>query len=121
MLFPLLALEEMDIEEEEEEVLLVVACVLGGIAEVQQRRSAVRHRLYLRRAELMPNPNDESPWQRLRASQNDRAFITTMGIDVPTFDTILARGFAFAWSTRTHHSSRRRPDTWKSSSWSTLP
>ncbi|KAG2067739.1 hypothetical protein BDR04DRAFT_994166, partial [Suillus decipiens] len=30
-------------------------------------------------------------------SQHDRAFITTMGVDVPTFSSLLTAGFAQAW------------------------
>ncbi|KAF8799597.1 hypothetical protein BYT27DRAFT_7058723, partial [Phlegmacium glaucopus] len=41
------------------------------------------------RRELMPNPRVDTPWQRLWASQEDRAFITTMGFDVATFRYIL--------------------------------
>jgi hypothetical protein len=41
----------------------------------------------------------DTPWQILLASQNDRAFITTMGFDVATFDYIIYSGFGHLWST----------------------
>ena len=53
--------------------------------------------LYLCRSQLLPNPRSNTPWQALFDSQNDRAFITTMGFDVEAFDYILASGFAAAW------------------------
>ena len=33
------------------------------------------------------------PWQQLYENKNDLAFITTMGFDVPMFNTILDIGF----------------------------
>ena len=38
-----------------------------------------------------------SPWQKLYHSRSDRAFITTMGFDTKTFDSILNAGFAPKW------------------------
>jgi hypothetical protein len=35
--------------------------------------------------------NQLSPWQKLRASQNDQAYITMMGIDCESFEKILER------------------------------
>ncbi|KAG2038413.1 hypothetical protein BDR03DRAFT_861983 [Suillus americanus] len=54
-------------------------------------------RLYLCRAQLLPDPYCSTLWQLLYESQNDRAFITTMGIDVPTFEFSLTSGFASQW------------------------
>ncbi|KAJ8582170.1 hypothetical protein M405DRAFT_922049, partial [Rhizopogon salebrosus TDB-379] len=54
-------------------------------------------RLYLCRPQLLPNPRVNTPWQALYESQNDRAFITTMGFDVQTFGSILTSGFASQW------------------------
>ena len=42
-------------------------------------------------------PIKMAPWQVLFASQNDCAFITTMGFNVKTFTTILASDFAEQW------------------------
>jgi hypothetical protein len=44
--------------------------------------------------------NSNTPWQVLYTSQNDRAFITTMGFDCATFQIILASGFTHAWNTQ---------------------
>ncbi|KAF8805213.1 hypothetical protein BYT27DRAFT_7224925 [Phlegmacium glaucopus] len=51
------------------------------------------------RQELLLNPHIGTPWQTLWASQEDRAFITTMGLDVVTFYRILEgpRGFEEWW------------------------
>ncbi|KAG6915497.1 hypothetical protein DXG01_011199 [Tephrocybe rancida] len=94
----------IDNAEEEDELLLMQAAVflviLIGIEEVHQDRirHCHHHRLYLRCAELLPNPRAGTPWQILWASQNDRAFITMMGFDVETFRYIL-KGFAQRWDT----------------------
>ncbi|KAG2070728.1 hypothetical protein BDR04DRAFT_1231608 [Suillus decipiens] len=42
-------------------------------------------RTYLIRSDLLPDPCLNMPWQALYSAQNNRAFITTMGVDVPTF------------------------------------
>lgn len=63
-----------------------------------ERRRA--HRYYLTRPDLLPNPRFGTPWQRLYEGQNPRAFVTTMGFDVKTFNRILHSGFAEAWNTR---------------------
>ncbi|KAG9125242.1 hypothetical protein FRC07_008425 [Ceratobasidium sp. 392] len=56
---------------------------------------------YLCRRDLMPLPRVDSPWQAMYRSQEDRAFITTMSVDVKTFNYILRAGFEKAWNTRT--------------------
>lgn len=39
-------------------------------------------RTYLVRADLMVSPRVDSGWQALYRNQNDRAFITTMGVNI---------------------------------------
>jgi len=51
------------------------------------------HRQYLGRTALLPNPRIGTPWTHLYANYEDRAFITTMGVDTSTFHAILAAGF----------------------------
>ncbi|KAA1469579.1 hypothetical protein DENSPDRAFT_741540, partial [Dentipellis sp. KUC8613] len=53
---------------------------------------------YLSRPDLLPDPRLETPWQKLCSGRNNHVFITTMGIDVPTFDLILCLGFATGWN-----------------------
>ncbi|KAI0717467.1 hypothetical protein C8Q72DRAFT_764753, partial [Fomitopsis betulina] len=53
---------------------------------------------YLTRAELLPDPRIDTPWQCLWESQNDRTFITTMGIDITMFHYIFDNGFACRWN-----------------------
>ena len=68
-----------------------------------QRRRRRPHRLYLPRQELLPNPWDGTAWQQLWKSEEDRAFITTMGLDVATFRYILEgdNGFGIQWESST--------------------
>src|SRR6267154_4882715 len=85
--------------DEEESALIVAAAVLVGTELTRQEHIDRRQprRLYLCRAQLLPNPWMSTPWQALFASQNDRAFITTMGFDMETFVFILTSGFAKHW------------------------
>ena len=86
--------------EEDLEMRAALACVLVlGIEDARTQRARRRNesRLYLCRPQLMPFPRVESAWQRLYESQDDRAFITTMGVDVETFHTILDSGFQDRW------------------------
>jgi len=71
--------------------LLLASCAMLAIiycATIQthdmQRQCRKPHCLYLLRQELLPNPRDGTVWQQLWKSQENRAFITTMGIDVAT-------------------------------------
>ncbi|CAK5279623.1 unnamed protein product [Mycena citricolor] len=94
--------EEMEDDMEEEDVmdrLTAFAAVMVGIEEARRLRAERRlpSRLYLCRPQLMPNPRFSTPWQVLHGSRSDRAFITTMGFDTATFDSILDDGFAAAW------------------------
>ena len=70
---------------------------------VQNRRP---RRQYLGRMSLLPNPRFGTPWTRLYQNREDRAFITTMGVNVSTFNTILKAGFEHLWNTH----SIPRPD-----------
>ncbi|KAF8183198.1 hypothetical protein BJ912DRAFT_1061417 [Pholiota molesta] len=92
-------------EEWDDEMADLEVAALSGTAiyleasENRQRRSARRRRLYLVRNDLLPNPRVNTPWQRLLSSSSDRAYITTMGIDVDTFKYILDAGFTLLWNT----------------------
>lgn len=66
--------------------ILLIGVLLARSAQNERRRL---HRLYLCRAQLLPDPRGATPWQVLWGSQNDRAFITTMGFDVKTFRFLL--------------------------------
>ena len=78
-----------------------MAFLLAGIEHARQERIHIRYakRLYLTRFDLLRNPRFRTPWQRLYKSQNDRAFITTMGFDTSTFHAILDTGFTHCWNT----------------------
>ena len=95
-----LMLAEQQGDELEDELLACVGLVCYGLEEAQQlsvlRRSL--QRLYLTRADLLPDPRTDTPWQALYHSQSDRGFITTMGFDVMTFHDILRHGFEKLWN-----------------------
>jgi hypothetical protein len=55
------------------------------------------HHFYLTHSELLPDPCSNTPWQRLYTSQSNRAFITTKGFDVTTFNDVLDAGFHLWW------------------------
>src|SRR5687767_5501823 len=85
-------LEELRWEHEEEEeelrAIAAVGLVVYGLEQARQHRAKCRfeRRLYLTRPDLLPNPRADTPWQALYESQNDHAFITTMGFDVAAFN-----------------------------------
>lgn len=90
--------DEELVDDDDAQGLALAAILLLGAAESRERRCAQRRDTYLTRAELMPDPRIDTPWQRLWESQNDRAFITTMGVDKATFYYILDNGFARRWN-----------------------
>jgi len=79
-------------------ILAIIYCATIHTHDMQRQRRKP-HRLYLLRQELLPNPRDGIVWQQLWKSQEDQAFITTMGIDVAIFHYILegADGFGIQW------------------------
>ena len=66
--------------------ILLIGVILSRSAQNEHRRL---HRLYLCQSQLLPNPCGAMPWQVLWGSQNDRAFIMTMGFNVKTFCFLL--------------------------------
>ncbi|CAA7264567.1 unnamed protein product [Cyclocybe aegerita] len=85
-------------EEADEEYWEMGAASLGvivGGAEISRQLRNERRRetcQYLTRPELLENPRIATPWTSLYDSRSDRAYITTMGFDVATFDFILESG-----------------------------
>jgi hypothetical protein len=81
--------------------LRVLAHVIEGVLRRRQQRIDRRnmHRTYLTRPDLNPNPRFGTPWQHLHSRRDNRAYITTMGVDVITFEHLLASGFALTWDT----------------------
>ncbi|KAL0946034.1 hypothetical protein HGRIS_012309 [Hohenbuehelia grisea] len=82
---------------------LCALTLLVGVLEAHEQSVRRRNpsRLYLCRPQLLPNPRIGTPWQQLHASQSDRAFITTMGFDIETFNYLLygPNRFAERWNT----------------------
>ncbi len=97
--------DDDDDDDDEDEIqhrqkrrrLLVVAWVEILRRREERIRQRNIHRIYLTRPDLNPSPRVGTPWQHMHARGNDRAFITTMGIDVTTFEYILDQGFAETW------------------------
>lgn len=100
--FYMMLLAAQDDSREEEETHHLAACGLAiyiGASESRNLRSLRRVQTYLTCPELLPNSRIDTPWQALYASQSDHAFITTMGLDVETFDVVIQSGFAQLWDT----------------------
>ncbi len=70
----------------------------GHQARIDRRN---RTRNYLCRPQLLPDPHTGTPWKALFQSYNDRAYITTMGFDVETFNYIVTSGFGTRWLSQT--------------------
>ena len=82
-------------EEDSEAAAAILAIAYLG------KRSPIRTlRTYLTREDLAGHPCHSSPWTHLRNVGNDRAFITTMGVDVQTFESLLVP-FELIWSSST--------------------
>jgi hypothetical protein len=94
-------IEEDGIEDEPVMAGTAMAVMVLGAIEMHRLRTERRKpsRLYLCRPQLARNPRGATAWQILYRSRNDRAYITTMGFDVATFDRILEAGFGVAWET----------------------
>ena len=99
--FALQAAENDDIETTDD--LIATAAILATGAEVGHLLRNERRQLsqnYLTRPDLPPSPHLGTAWRYLFESQNDRAFITTMGFDVATFKFIIDSGFRARWLSR---------------------
>jgi hypothetical protein len=92
-------IEEEEIADEDQhcDELQNLALLVAGAEENRAARHSRRHHLYLTRDDLLPDPRGDTPWQRVLKGRNDRAFITLMGFDVPTFHHILDSGFWRCW------------------------
>jgi hypothetical protein len=80
-------------QENDEMVIsfVALACMGGPVRNLQT---------YLTCGDLPGDPLVDSAWAYLWSSQNDRAFITTMGVDVNTFHVIL-QPFSLLWDGET--------------------
>jgi len=78
--------EEMALLGDKEDITMLAATLVAGaeLARLDHIKTRNPGRLYLCRTQLLPNPHCNTPWQLLYESQNDRAFITTMGRLVAT-------------------------------------
>jgi hypothetical protein len=80
-------------------VILGAAWTVYGAEEARRIRNERRaeRRLYLTRPDLIANPRGKTAWEALYTSRSDRAFITTMGFNIHTFQNILNAGFRDLW------------------------
>ncbi|KAF7760404.1 hypothetical protein Agabi119p4_11080 [Agaricus bisporus var. burnettii] len=91
---------QMQMLEEEDELAVAAAGIVIYLdEEVRRMRNArrARNRQYLLRADLLPNPRLDTPWQALYNHQNKRGFVTTMGLDPDTFQIVLDSEFRDLW------------------------
>ena len=58
----------------------VIALVIVLLVFINRKQR--RHRNFLSRSSLLPNPSEGTPWQALYAANDDRAYIVTMGVGV---------------------------------------
>ncbi|KAF8754902.1 DDE superfamily endonuclease [Rhizoctonia solani] len=78
--------------------------VSAALAALYYLGTTIRNRIrkpsrrYLTRPNLQPEPRLASSWQALYHSRDNRGYITTMGVDVSTFDYILDSGFRASWN-----------------------
>ncbi|KAA1113865.1 hypothetical protein PGTUg99_007271 [Puccinia graminis f. sp. tritici] len=79
-------------KEDEEDALAAIigSAILGHPTPIQTLRT------YLTRNNLAGHPRSSSAWAHLRTFGNDRAYVTTMGVDVQTFKALLVH-FSAAW------------------------
>lgn len=86
-------------DDMEHQIITTAALLTAGAATSRLIRNEQRKpsRNYLTRRELPPNPHLGTAWRSLFESQNDRAFITTMGFDLATFKCIIDSGFKQRW------------------------
>jgi hypothetical protein len=84
----------------QDELVAYAGLVCYGLKEAHRLRVSRRslQQLYLTCTDLLPNPCTDTPWLALYHSQNDHAFITTMGFNVATFHDILHHGFQRIWN-----------------------
>ncbi|KAF8151418.1 hypothetical protein B0H34DRAFT_801167 [Crassisporium funariophilum] len=78
--------------------VLVAGAEAGRLIRSEQR---LETQSYLCRPQLPPNPRYATAWEALHSSRSDRAYITTMGFDVATFESIVEAGFGERWNTQT--------------------
>ncbi len=89
---------ELDYEEFLTCSFVVTVVTIGHLTHLLRAEGRRKHRQYLCRPELIPNPRIGTSWQCLYESQSDRAFVTTMGIDTTTFQALLHAGFEDLWN-----------------------
>jgi hypothetical protein len=86
-------------EESNEEEIDRLVSIVGAISVIGLLNNrARRRRNYLTRRDLCPNPRINTPWTALLNSEQDRAFILTVGLDRAAFNFILDKGFAQLWN-----------------------
>jgi hypothetical protein len=86
--------KDEDRQDKYDKDVLLAIVALAVLGEPVPIRSL---RMYLTQQDLPGNPRTSSAWTHMRAVGSDRAFITVMGLDVQTFESILVP-FNLAWN-----------------------
>jgi hypothetical protein len=101
LLLPGVILDNIDDDDKFQQALACGTIVSHGLLEAyhvqSERRRNNRH--YLTHPDLLA-PRGETSWQRLYETHSDRAYITTMGVDIAMFHLILESGFEFTWNNK---------------------
>jgi hypothetical protein len=92
---------DSDTDDEDEDFMQALYLIAPDVLAQIRRNRRSQTRLYLTRPELLIHPRGRTPWQVLYHSNSDRAFITTMGLDIRTFHLLLDSGFRESWETVT--------------------
>ncbi|KAK7680228.1 hypothetical protein QCA50_016737 [Cerrena zonata] len=75
-------------EHNQHQTAALAALLVLGADESCRLRSARWHHHYLTWLELLPNAQFITPWRHLHQTQSNHAYVTTMGIDITTFQYI---------------------------------
>jgi hypothetical protein len=99
--YTILANQALDIQADDayDQLLSTLACYVATAELICLEWAQVRKlsQLYLTWPQLLCSPHFGTPWQQLYASQSDHVYITTMGFDVATFNSIVSTTFGCQW------------------------
>jgi hypothetical protein len=86
--------KDKDCQDKEDKDILLAIVALAIFGKPVVHRSL---QTYLTQQDLPGNPCTRSAWTHMRSVRTNRAFVTVMGVDVQTFESILVP-FDLAWN-----------------------